>query len=395
MYFINVIMGKRTRRNMDTESGAGPSVAHDTSSGSDLPGMSREMSAAAAERDPRTREPLDLSMYEELSQRYQQLAERFVVVQEQCTSLARRVGQANSEEAQIAGPHVEYISHRESVPPFRAEIPASQPLKRNQEVESWIRHVENATYPHNDAALIRAAKSSCRGTADVVVNSPIFDGINSWEDFKSKLRARFRGTCSSTDFFRHLNDYKLAPGQAPADFFVMIETTVYQGVRDYPRAMGAPDEVMRRIFLQGLPIWLREAIVLHDEGPLPQLVDATQKFWSLRTSGGSVEGPPTVIDSSVRESNAGTPRDSVRYRGDSPPRRRYPYTNMQTNTRDSRERRVLPDVRCFKCNANGHISRNCPFSQAHGRQPFPSSREPRQTGTRGSNSRDASGGARE
>lgn len=339
-----VIMGKRTRRNMESESGAGPSVAHDTSSGSDLPGTSRETSAAAAVRDIPSREPLDLSMYEELSQRYRQLVERFVVVQEQCTSLARRVGQASSEGAQSAGPHVEYISHREPVPPFRAEIPASQPLKWNQEVESWIRHVENATHPQNDDALIRSARSSCRGTTDLVVNSPIFDG-------------------SSTDFFRHLNNYRLASGQAPADFFVIIESIVYQGIRDYLRAMGAPDEVMRRIFLQRLPIWLREAIMLQEEGPLPQLVDAAQKFWSLRTSGGSVKGPSTVIDSRVHEINANTLCESVRLRGESPPRLRQPY--MQTNTRDPRERRALSDVRCYRCNENGHIARNCPFSQAH------------------------------
>lgn len=127
--------------------------------------------------------------------------------------------------------------------------------------------------------------------------------------------------------------------------------------------MGAPDEVMRRIFLQRLPIWLREAIMLQEEGPLPQLVDAAQKFWSLRTSGGSVKGPSTVIDSRVHEINANTLCESVRLRGESPPRLRQPY--MQTNTRDPRERRALSDVRCYRCNENGHIARNCPFSQAH------------------------------
>lgn len=43
--------------------------------------------------------------------------------------------------------------------------------------------------------------------------------------------------------------------------------------------MGTPDEVMRRIYLQGLPIRLRGAVVLQEEGPIS----------------GSVEGPPRSL----------------------------------------------------------------------------------------------------
>lgn len=120
--------------------------------------------------------------------------------------------------------------------------------------------------------------------------------------------------------------------------------------------------------------------VLQEEGP----------------SGGSVEGSPgTITDNRVREFNANSPRESMRYRGDSPPRRCHPPRNVQTNTRNCRERRVLLDVSVLDAMRTGTLHGTVPFHRAHGRQPFPSSREPRQQGTRGPNSRDALGSARD
>lgn len=47
-----------------------------------------------------------------------------------------------------------------------------------------------------------------------------------------------------------------------------IETVVYQGVRDYPDSVGLPDAVIRRVFLQALQQWFREALALQEDLPL-------------------------------------------------------------------------------------------------------------------------------
>lgn len=64
---------------------------------------------------------------------------------------------------------------KESLPHFKAEMPASLPLTRNQEVESWLREIENITQPRMIESFIRAARSSCRGPADLIINLPVFD----------------------------------------------------------------------------------------------------------------------------------------------------------------------------------------------------------------------------
>jgi len=64
-----------------------------------------------------------------------------------------------------AAPQPTYVvlSDRDGITKFRAEAPASQPLRRNQEVEGWLRQIENTIKPATDEALIRAAKAHCRG----------------------------------------------------------------------------------------------------------------------------------------------------------------------------------------------------------------------------------------
>jgi len=121
------------------------------------------------------------------------------------------------------------VSDRDSISKFKAEAPASQPLRRNQEVEGWIRQLENAVKPATDEALIRAARAHCRGQAELIINSPIFDDIFSWVDFKQKLRQKFRGTCSASDFFTLLYEVRMLAGQAPLDFYAILEGMVYQG----------------------------------------------------------------------------------------------------------------------------------------------------------------------
>lgn len=68
---------------------------------------------------------------------------------------------------------------------------------------------------------------------------------------------------------------------------------VYQGARDYPRSIGVPDELVRRIFLQGLPQWLREALALKEDEPLQSLIDSAQRIWNIRTNGNKVNSNRT------------------------------------------------------------------------------------------------------
>ena len=90
-----------------------------------------------------------------------------------------------------------YIVTRENVPHFKGEVSACEPLRRNQEIESWIRAIENII-PPNDNAYMRAARANCRGRAELIINSAAYDSIYSWIEFKGQLR-RFvsRPMCSN------------------------------------------------------------------------------------------------------------------------------------------------------------------------------------------------------
>jgi len=228
---------------------------------------------------------LSLSMYEELVDKFERLNSRFSALEGQYANIVRLLEPRASEPhihspaaasaSQVeAGVHAVTTDHssqrapvnprpldqgitlRDPIPPYRAEVPASQPLRRNQELETWLRHVEQAHPYGTDEALIRAARGSCRGTADIVINSPVFDGIGTWDEFKETLRQRLRGTCSSMEYLRHLGSYVLGD-TSPRDFYLAVETMVYQGMRDYPGELGPAEPLMRRTFLQGLPPWLQ------------------------------------------------------------------------------------------------------------------------------------------
>lgn len=88
-------------------------------------------------------------MYEELSQRCQQLSDHLAAMEEQYAVLAESYGAHNSNSNSngnsnsytnnsSATSSVECVIYKGAVPPFKAETSTSQPLKRNQEVESWI-----------------------------------------------------------------------------------------------------------------------------------------------------------------------------------------------------------------------------------------------------------------
>lgn len=134
-------MGKKTR----ARSGMADASSHTNldSSGSSPPNVIAGPShLVSAQRDP-----LDLTQYEELSQRYEALQAQFAVVQAQCSALARSMNESPNSQPLLSAPapRVEVITHKDPIPPFTAETPAAQPLRRNQEIETWIRRIENST----------------------------------------------------------------------------------------------------------------------------------------------------------------------------------------------------------------------------------------------------------
>ena len=63
-----------------------------------------------------------------------------------------------------------YIVTRGNVAHFKGGVSACEPLGRNQEIESWIRAIENIVLP-NDNGYVRLVRAHCRGRAGVEPNS--------------------------------------------------------------------------------------------------------------------------------------------------------------------------------------------------------------------------------
>ncbi|ROT64102.1 hypothetical protein C7M84_017976 [Penaeus vannamei] len=158
----------------------------------------------------------------------------------QLTAAAQRGSLDDSSTSRALTPAVSYVVARESVPHFKGDTSASQPLKRNQDVEAWIRSIENLVKPPTDEAYIQAARANCRGPAELIINSPLFDFIRDWETFKASLRTKFRGTYTSADFYKVLYENRMSSVQAPMDFYLQLEGHVYQGYRDHREAIGDP-----------------------------------------------------------------------------------------------------------------------------------------------------------
>ena len=287
------------------------------------------------------------------------------------------------------------IMSRDNVPTFRADVPASQPLRRNQEIESWIKAIENAAQPQSDKALLALARSHVKGVADLIVNGRHFERINDWEIFKYHLRAKFRGTCSSGDFFKLLSTYRMKPSQAPLDFYLELEGAVSQGARDYPESIGDPDDLVRRHFLDGLPEWLQDLLVIKEDCPPDLLAEAGQRAWNRRYGLRTERGPHTSEDIMPQRPNY-TPQPQARNSawpslqgpqqgydvyavqgGNShpsqhqPPKRRWcDYHRMSSH--DTSECRAQGgqqsqrplNIRCFWCQEWGHYMYNCPFRQS-------------------------------
>lgn len=182
----------------------------------------------------------------------------------------------------VSGEFMPYLVSRDSIPHFKGETSACEPLKRNQEVESYIRAIENLVRPTTNDEFIQAARASCRGRAETIINSESFDGIQDWDTFKRQLRRKFRGMYTTSDFFKVLYDHGMTERQAPMDFFLEVEASVFQGYRDHRVAIGDPSELIRRIFLAGLPSTLHDLLVLKDDCSPIQLAETAQKLWNSR-----------------------------------------------------------------------------------------------------------------
>jgi len=278
---------------------------------------------------------------------------------------------------------ISYIMTRETVPHFRGEAPASNPLKRNQEIESWIRAIENIVRPSSSDSYIRSARANCRGRAEAIINSECFDRIEDWSVFKQHLRRKFRGTYSAADFFKVLYDQTMGDTQAPMDYFLQIEGSVYQGCRDHREAIGEPSELVRRVFLSGIPFWMRDFLVLKEDCSAMQLAETAQRLWNNRH--GIKHGLPSDHHSQdprrhdpyIRQNRIAAPVAAV---GSNCIPQGLPAPNIWCEYHRSsghstgqcialgNAKRAQPfqSTVCYRCRREGHMARNCPFLQGQG-----------------------------
>ncbi|XP_037781188.1 uncharacterized protein LOC119577706 [Penaeus monodon] len=100
-------------------------------------------------------------------------------------------------------------------------------------------------------------------------------------------------------------------GQAPLDFYAILEGMVYQGYRDHREAIGSPEELIRRVFLQGLPL-ARELLALKEGDSVQSLVEASQRLWNARVGVSSHDEPPKLPAEPRRPGIAEISRDQPR-----------------------------------------------------------------------------------
>ncbi|ROT64109.1 hypothetical protein C7M84_017964 [Penaeus vannamei] len=280
----------------------------------------------------------------------------------QLTAAAQRGSLDDSSTSRALTPAVSYVVARESVPHFKGDTSASQPLKRNQDV--WIRSIENLVKPPTDEAYIQAARANCRGPAELIINSPLFDFIRDWETFKASLRTKFRGTYTSADFYKVLYENRMSSVQAPMDFYLQLEGHVYQGYRDHREAIGDPSELVRRVFLSGIPSWLRDFLAVKDDCSPMQLAETAQRIWNSRNG---IRHESATRHQSPNEFRLDDDRDHRHYPDRPPELGTSSYvTSARNRPHPSR------DITCYRCRRSGHMARQCPFpSGQQGEAPSP------------------------
>ena len=285
---------------------------------------------------------------------------------------------------------------RETIPTFEAKTPAYLPLKRSQEVDFWLRQVELLARPADDAGRIRAARTTCRGIAEVIINGPLFADIHTWSEFKTRIKHKFRGTCTAAAFLNILATKKLQDRQSPADFHMEIESAVYAASQDFPDDLGNPRGLIRRTFLQGLPSYLQEALAVKNQDWLEELVDAAQRVWDARQL--SRYGEPDSRDTSAenRRPRYNRPVMSSSY-GDSdsehiaaatarPSTANYCFYHRSTGHNTSQCRAKPPGQACWGCGRDDHQRRNCPFRSRRSDESLPDSNGATARGTSTQNS---------
>ena len=243
-------------------------------------------------------------------------------------------------------------SEKDLVPIFEAKVPSTQPLKRNAEVEHWLRRLELLDPEADDAFRIRQAKVYSKGQAEVIINSEVFACITDWSEFKKLIRKKFRGTCTSSEFFKFLQEKKLSENLSPKDLYLDIETCVLQGKSDYPSAFGDSNELIRRTFLQALPFWLKELVAPYEDAELEFLVDSTTRIWNYRLER-RVANDHAFSTASTSESatTAGAYAQNVPY---------CAYHRFKGHSTVSCRKK--PDGRnCWTCGSENHKRKECPF----------------------------------
>lgn len=270
-----------------------------------------------------------------------------------------------------SGTQVVVVEPRNQIPVFEAKSPAASPLERNNELDYWLRQIELQCRPTDDETRIRAARMHCKGDVERVINSSLFFGVVSWEDFKAKVQAKFRGTSSATEFLSLLASKYLRDDQSPQDFHLEVESASLSGQRDYS-SLGDVSELIRRTFLAGLPPYLQSAVASLDQSNMEDLVAAAQRVWTVwqRARQPSNTRYGTRPERSVQFTNPplenGSTQVAATARADLTP---YCYYHRAQGHRTS-ECRMKPEGNvCWGCKRFGHVRQRCPFREPERRAP--------------------------
>lgn len=135
----------------------------------------------------------------------------------------------HNEPRTCTPPGIIYYDQGNGVP-FQGEAPASNPLKKNLAIESWIRATENIVRPSSSVQHVPVVGEELRQSKIQTASTTLKTGVS-----KQELRRKFRGTYSAADF-KVLYVQTMRDTQTPMDYFLQIEGSVYQGCCDHCEA---------------------------------------------------------------------------------------------------------------------------------------------------------------